>query len=395
MNTFKIYVGDALERLKQLPDESVDCCVTSPPYYGLRDYGTGTWVGGDPNCPHYRISKSSENTSTGHKKMMEEGNPVGDAIYKSVCPLCGAVRVDKQIGIEDQPEDYVNSLTLIFDEVKRVLKSTGTLWLNIGDTYNVSSYKKDEKSSGHGKQGTNVGSYQNVVVRNSAKTSKPKDLMGIPWMVAFALRNSGWYLRQDIIWEKPNPMPEPVMDRFTKSHEYIFLMSKNSKYYFDHDAVQEDAVSKVKPIKSNSRRVNLWDATDTVDTKPLNDGIKFGGSKYGENGDTKYDYYSGNAYSYNGKRNMRDVWNIPVATNKIAHFATFPIKLAETCILAGCPENGTVLDPFNGSGTSGIVAINNNRNYIGIELKKDYVDITKQRIEAECINDYKFEEVKE
>lgn len=370
MNTFKIYVGDALERLKQLPDESVDCCVTSPPYYGLRDYGTGTWVGGDPNCPHYRTSKSSENTSTGHKKMMEEGNPVGDAIYKSVCPLCGAVRVDKQIGIEDQPEDYVNSLTFIFDEVKRVLKPTGTLWLNIGDTYNVSSYKKDEKSSGHGKQGTNVGSYQNVVVRNSAKTSKPKDLMGIPWMVAFELRNSGWYLRQDIIWEKPNPMPEPVMDRFTKSHEYIFLMSKNSKYYFDHDSVQEDAISKPKIVKKLDV-ADLWGMGDSKNTAtPKND-------------------------TNIGKRNMRDVWNIPVATNKIAHFATFPIKLAETCILAGCPENGTVLDPFNGSGTSGIVAINNNRNYIGIELKKDYVDITKQRIEAECINDYKFEEVKE
>lgn len=183
--------GDSLEVLKTLPDESVDCCVTSPPYYGLRDYG-----------------------------------------------------VNGQIGLEETPEKYIERLVDVFREVKRVLKDEGTFWLNIGDTYNVSSYHKDEKSSGSGKQGTNKGSYENVVERPRATNCKPKDLIGIPWMLAFALRNDGWYLRQDIIWHKPNPMPESVKDRCTKSHEYIFLLSKQPKYYFDYEAIQEDAVCK-------------------------------------------------------------------------------------------------------------------------------------------------------
>lgn len=302
-DTRKIYQGDCLEILKQLPDESIDCCVTSPPYYGLRDYG-----------------------------------------------------VDGQIGLEETPEDYIKKLTEVFHEVKRVLKNDGTLWVNIGDTYNTSSYHKDEKSNGHGKQGTNKGVYENVVERPMAKNCKPKDLIGIPWMLAFSLRADGWYLRQDIIWHKSNPMPEPVKDRCTKSHEYIFLLSKSSHYYFDNEKMQEDAVS------------NVGDAR-----------IRFGGSKYGDNDDRKYAIYSGNEWTPTTTRNKRDVWNIPVQPTKEAHFATFPERLIEPCILAGCREDGIVLDPFFGSGTTGRVAERLNRRWIGIELNPKYIDIAKKR----------------
>ena len=325
MELNKIYLGNNIEILKTLPDNSVNCCITSPPYYGLRDYGTAKWIGGDPNCPHKRMSKFSDKTATGHKQEELIGN-VGDSIYKSVCPLCGAVREDLQVGLEESPEEYIKRLVAIFHEVKRVLKDDGTLWVNIGDTYNASSYKKDENSSGHGKQGTNKGSYENVVERPQAQNCKPKDMIGIPWMLAFALRDDGWYLRQDIIWAKPNPMPEPIKDRCVKSHEYIFLLSKKPHYYFDYEKIQEVSVTEHE------------------------------------------------------KRNKRDVWSVIPSTYKGAHFATFPEELITPMILAGCPEGGVVLDPFMGSGTVGVVARRHNLNYIGCELNPEYIKLAEQRI---------------
>lgn len=291
-----IFHGDCLEVLKGLPDGSVDCCVTSPPYYGLRDYGN-----------------------------------------------------DKQIGLEETPEEYIKKLTDVFHEVKRVLKDNGTLWLNIGDSYN-----------GAKKGNTEVNKHKNVATDSFEKKlwsgAKPKDLIGIPWMLAFALRNDGWYLRQDIIWHKPNPMPEPVKDRCTKSHEYIFLLSKSQQYYFDYEKIQEDAVS------------NVGDAR-----------IRFGGSKYGDNNDRKFAIYSGNEWTPTTTRNKRDVWDIPVQPTKEAHFATFPERLVEPCILAGCPEDGMVIDPFFGSGTTGRVAERLGREWCGIELNPDYIDIAMKR----------------
>lgn len=325
METNRVIVGDCLEMLKTLPDESVNCCITSPPYYGLRDYGTGTWVGGDPNCNHYRSTKYSENTITGHKAMMDVGEAVGDAIYKSVCPKCGAVRVDKQIGLEETPEMYIAKLVDVFHEVKRVLKNDGTLWLNIGDSY-----------CGTGDKGY-----------------KHKDLIGIPWMLAFALRADGWYLRQDIIWHKPNPMPESVKDRCTKSHEYIFLLSKESKYYFDSDAISEQTIT-------NDNSVRDRDNTKLNNTP----------------GRTRMGGLVTNNYT---KRNKRDVWTISTKPYKEAHFATYPEDLIEPCILAGCPVGGVVLDPFFGSGTTGRVALSKNRKYLGIELNPEYVKISKKR----------------
>ena len=295
--SIKILQGSCLETLSSLEEKSINTCVTSPPYWGLRDYGTGEWVGGDPGCPHMRTTKISKDTSTGHKGMSEQGNVVGDAIYKSECPKCGAVRKDDQLGLEETPEKFVENLVNVFREVRRVLRDDGTVWLNLGDSY-------------------------------SSEPKKPKDLIGIPWRVAFALQADGWYLRQDIIWHKPNPMPEPVKDRCTKSHEYIFLLSKSPKYYYDYEAIKTKAP----------------DATE-YDTS-----------------------------------NKRSVWSIPVASYSEAHFATYPPELIKPCILAGCPEGGTVLDPFGGSGTTAQVSNNLNRNAILCELNPEYVEIAKGRL---------------
>lgn len=349
-----ILQGDCLDVLKILPDKIADMCVTSPPYYGLRDYGTGKWVGGNPNCPHKRLSKWSDKMITGHAQDDLVGN-VGDGIYKTVCPLCGAVREDKQIGLEETPEEYIDKLVMVFREIRRVLKDDGTLWLNIGDTYNTSSYKKDEKSNGYGKQGTNKGTYERVVERPTDKNCKPKDMIGIPWMLAFALRNDGWYLRQDIIWHKPNPMPEPVKDRCVKSHEYLFLLSKKPHYYFNYESIQEQAVTG-ETVRDKHKEQYQADY-------PKGDRFSEGEHIYGKN----------------GMKNKRDVWSITTKAVKEAHFATFPEELIEPCIKAGSRTNGIVIDPFFGSGTTGRVAEKLNRRYIGIELNPEYVEIAKRR----------------
>ena len=308
--------------------------------------------------PHYRTSKYSENDITGHKAMCEDGQAVGDAIYKSVCPLCGATRVDEQIGIEETPEEYIERLVEVFREVKRVLKDDGTLWVNIGDTYNTNSYHKTKESNGYGKQGTNRGSYENTVDRPTEKCCKPKDLIGIPWMLAFALRNDGWYLRNDIIWHKPNPMPSPVKDRFTNSHEYIFLFSKSSRYLFNHEAVQEDSIC------ADDRRHG--------EGRILYSGKRLDGTD---------DHAQQSFVQITDKRNKRDVWSVSVNSYKEAHFATYPEELILPCILAGSNEGDTVLDPFNGSGTTGICAIRNGRKYTGIDLNKEYIDLSYSRFD--------------
>lgn len=285
MEERKIYHGDCLEILKQLPDESINCCITSPPYYGLRDYGTGTWAGGDPKCPHKRISKYSPNTITGHNQEELVGN-VGDAIYKTVCPLCGAVRVDKQIGLEETPEEYIKKLTEVFHEVKRVLKEDGTLWINIGDSYWGSGsrgYDFDGKMTEASKiQSGSKGtiSLQNIPKLVGDKNGyKNKDLIGIPWMLAFSLRADGWYLRQDIIWHKPNPMPESVKDRCTKSHEYIFLLSKSPHYYFNGEGISEPVTdSTVKRLSQN-----IEEQKGSYTPSKGNGNMKAVKSKYGNN----------------------------------------------------------------------------------------------------------------
>ena len=230
---------------------------------------------------------------------------------------------EKQLGMEDTPEEFVDNLVKVFREVKRVLRDDGTVWLNLGDSYNAG------RNGGHA--GGSKQNHKKYLQRSGANVVglKPKDLVGIPWRVAFALQQDGWYLRQDIIWHKPNPMPESVKDRCTKAHEYIFLLSKSTKYYFDNEAIKEDLA------KSSN---------------------------------------------VSNKRNKRSVWTITTKPFKGAHFATFPMDLIEPCVLAGCPEGGTVLDPFGGSGTTGIVAVNNKRNAVLCELNQEYIDLAKKRI---------------
>lgn len=321
MNKIDVRVGDALSQLKKIDSESVDCVVTSPPYFNLRDYDTGSWVGGDPNCDHKpgKILKTHTKISHSHIKPQE--------FYKDICEKCGAKRIDNQIGLEQTPEDYINNLCEIFLECKRVLKKDGTIWVNIGDTY-----------------------------ASKVDGLKNKDLIGIPWMLAFALRDKvGLYLRQDIIWAKPNPMPESVKDRCTKSHEYIFLLSKSRKYYFDTESIQEDCVTK--------------GVADSPQSIKAVDGV-FGSRN--------------NISKFKGrdKRTKRDVWYVSSKIYSEAHFAVYPPDLIQPCIIAGCPINGTVLDPFAGSGTTGIVAANNLRNSILIELNEDYAKLIEKRYQT-------------
>jgi DNA modification methylase len=368
MPAARILVGDVRTRLADIPDNTIQSCITSPPYWGLRDYGH-----------------------------------------------------DGQIGLEQTPDEYVAEMVAVFREVRRVLKDDGVLWLNLGDSYS---------GSGKGPAG-NLGAKHNerhLEHKHSAIVPdglKPKDLVGIPWRVAFALQADGWYLRQDIIWHKPNPMPESVTDRCTKSHEYLFLLTKSAKYYFDNEAIKEPSAQLGKT------------------------NIRFGGSKYGDSTDPKHATKSGNEYTDNGTRNRRSVWTIPTKPFKGAHFAVMPEALVEPCILASTSEHGccatcgssyeriieqgkirerktrdgmvgvipgrtsttrmnsvdmeaipkktigwrktcdcptqdiqpsTVMDPFTGSGTVAVVSLRHGRNYIGTELNPEYVDIARERI---------------
>tara|TARA_R100000808_G_scaffold17718_1_gene39074 strand:- start:598 stop:1662 length:1065 start_codon:yes stop_codon:yes gene_type:complete len=338
-----IVAGNCLNTLDELKEQSVNTVVTSPPYWGLRDYQTGTWEGGDPDCPHMRTTKISKDTATGHKAMYDQGSVVGDAIYKSTCPQCGATRIDEQIGLEETPEAYTTKIVEVFRKIKRVLRDDGTVWLNLGDSYS---------GSGKGPSGSLNKDHHHMEKIHSAIVPsglKQKDLVGVPWRVAFALQADGWYLRQDIIWHKPNPMPESVQDRCTKAHEYIFLLSKNLKYYFNNHAIKEE--------KKTSEGFDQFKIQNPdMITK---DGLRTKG------------------------KNKRSVWTVAPKPFKQAHFATYPPELIEPCILAGCPKGGTVLDPFGGAGTTALVANRNDRNAVILELNDDYATIAKERLADE------------
>lgn len=299
-----IICGDALEVLRGIETESVHTCVTSPPYYGLRDYGT-----------------------------------------------------DGQIGLEETPQEYIERLVNVFREVRRVLRPDGTLWLNIGDSYATRSGNQaptnTRNSCGHTEKRVPSG-------------YKYKDLIGIPWTLAFALRADGWYLRQDIIWQKPNAMPESVKDRCTKSHEYIFLLSKSPRYYFDAEAISE-------PIAESSKR-RIYQNND------LFPGV--GGRKYGDDQREEARTKSGKEFPSTLRRNKRDVWTVSTSKYNGAHFAVFPEALVEPCVLAGSPKGGVVLDPFVGSGTSAVVAKKLGREFIGVEISPDYVELANDRLKA-------------
>lgn len=315
----RILTGDCRDVLRTLPDDSVHCVVTSPPYFGLRDYG-----------------------------------------------------VDGQIGLEATPDAFVAEMVAVFREVRRVLRSDGTLWLNLGDSYAANrNYQVPD------------GKWRDVGNSRGQKAEayglKPKDLIGIPWRVAFALQADGWWLRQDIIWSKPNPMPESVTDRCTKAHEYLFMLTKSARYYYDADAIKEpaiysglanqDASGFKNPQSFNGKHKDGYRFTD----KQRGHGRRHAGFN------DRWDAME-RAEQCSGMRNKRSVWTVATQPFSEAHFATFPPALIEPCILAGCPKGGTVLDPFGGAGTTGLVADRLGRAAILIELNPEYAAMATQRI---------------
>ena len=307
----KIYCGDSLQVLQTLPENAVDCCVTSPPYYALRDYGA-----------------------------------------------------DGQIGREATPEEYVSRITAVFHEVKRVLTPEGTCWLNIADTYCGTGSKADHQDPKYPK-GRNG---QQVAFNHRAPGCKPKDLIGIPWLVALALRGDGWYLRSSIIWYKTNPMPESCKDRPTRCYEHIFLLTKSKKYFYDAAAIAEP----LAPTTAARYRTGRSAGQKYADEVPGQ------GNVQGLNRARSGSYYDEALMPT--MRNRRDVWLINTVPYKGGHFAAFPPKLAETCIKAGCPKGGVVLDPFFGSGTTGAAAKQLDRHYIGIEINAEYCALARARI---------------
>jgi site-specific DNA-methyltransferase (cytosine-N4-specific) len=353
----KVYWGDCRDSMRQMKLEGikVQTCVTSPPYYGLRDYGTGTWIGGDETCSHKRDSKYSDKTITGHAN---KDLTVGDAIYKTICPKCGAVRKDLQIGLEETPQEFIDNLVEVFACVWDILADDGTLWVNLGDTYSAGGRGGGQEG---GIQQGNKGSITGEVFSTwKVEGYRPKNLLGMPWRLAFALQDFGWNLRQDIIWHKPNPMPESVKDRCTKSHEYIFLLSKKQHYYFDYLAIQEP-----------SKEVSLERAKSSWNPSKLN--ISIDGPK-NESFDSMGDRW------VKEMANKRDVWTVNTKSYKGAHFATYPEELIEPMILAGSRAGDIVLDPFFGSGTTGQVSQALGRKWIGCELNKDYEKLQNERI---------------
>lgn len=320
----RILTGDCREVLKTLPDASVHCCVTSPPYFGLRDYG-----------------------------------------------------VAGQIGLEPTPDEFVAELVAVFQEVRRVLRDDGTLWLNLGDSYsghNPTGFRPGNETKNGGASNKNgVGRIDGL---------KPKDLIGIPWRVAFALQADGWYLRSDIIWHKPNPMPESVTDRPTSAHEHIFLLSKSARYFYDSEAVKEAAVAAdLGEMDGGSQRAR--------DGSNANGGRNYRTDKQRGHG-RRHAGFNGRwdampkAEQQALGRNLRNVWTVATQPYSDAHFATFPPALIEPCIKAGCPTGGVVLDPFGGAGTTGMVADRLGRNAILIELNPAYAAMTSNRIEDDA-----------
>lgn len=343
----QILVGDCLELLRQMPDQSVHCCVTSPPYFGLRDYG-----------------------------------------------------VDGQIGLEETPAEFIARLVEVFREVRRVLSDDGTCWVNMGDSY-AGSW------GGHGRDDMGLGisalsarqlaASQRKDKKVTQRGFKPKDLMGMPWRLAFALQDDGWYLRQDIIWHKPNPMPESIRDRCTKAHEYLFLLSKSRRYYFDQAAISEP----LAPASVERLAQEGWEEQEGSGRVPgkTNGAMKAVGGKRskrysfaretkataGEHGQKGQHRPDRPDIDYSDKRNKRSVWSVATVGFKGAHFATFPPELIRPCILAGAPRGGLVLDPFGGAGTTGLVAMQEGRRSILCELNPGYADIARARLDTAWI----------
>jgi DNA modification methylase len=346
--------------------------------FGLRDYGTAKWEGGDPGCDHIKSKKPPTLQSSsglgipadGGPRRIGENNTYHEAYtepFRDVCGKCGATRVDRQIGLEATPAEYVATMVRVFEEVRRVLRKDGVCFLNLGDSYAGSwgaQSRPDTTDTGRQGGGSMLSARQIAAhPRLSGGTGslkntpglKPKDLIGVPWRVAFALQEAGWWLRSDVVWAKPNPMPESVTDRPTRSHEYLFLLAKSERYYYDADAILE----------------------------PLQTAPHAPGNKKLDAGRNDHDQMTKVWGNPKGK-NRRSVWSISPKPYRGAHFAVFPPALVEPCVLAGCPVGGVVLDPFSGSGTTGLVALRHDRRYVGLELNESYCAMSRSRIESDC-----------
>ena len=377
--TAKIVNGDCIAELDKMDDESIDCVVTSPPYFGLRDYGTGEWSGGDPGCDHVEKVK----TKTQGNPQFNEGRPSREAtVIKSslVCSKCGADKKDYQIGLEETPGGYIGKMVEVFSRIHRVLKPSGTVWINIGDSYAGSWGAQSKNNTCQKSSMDRVEAFPETAKNGNVQGVKPKELIGIPWRLAFALQDFGFYLRQDIIWHKPAPMPESVKDRCTRSHEYIFLLTKSKKYFFDSEAISEPAkyADEIKHARTES---GLHSGESHNGSGKSTRKFKSGGACFGKqsHSDSKAEQRQYDREEY-VTRNKRSVWTVGTANYKGAHFAVFPEKLIEPCILAGCPEGGVVLDPFSGSGTTCFTARKLGRDSIGIELNPDYVELSEKRL---------------
>jgi len=369
----RVIVGDCRAVLPTLPDGEIQCCVTSPPYWGLRDYGTGHWEGGDPECDHLRADWEKSSSGATQNSCRPGRSAVPSPQFGQSCARCGAVRIDGQLGLERTPDEYVATMVAVFREVKRVLRDDGTLWLNLGDSYAGTKVGNTNGGASSGLKRNAPKCRDALDERMHAEMAtmqfvkklpaglKEKDLVGIPWRVAFALQADGWYLRSDIIWSKPNPMPESVTDRPTKAHEYVFLLSKAPRYLYDGDAIREPHLTSVD------------DNTRPLTSGHPNDGTVLNTSTSGSHGGLLYAKHHANG------RNARSVWTFPTVPYAGAHFATFPPMLAQRCILAGSKLGSLVLDPFMGSGTVGEVAESLGRRWLGIEINPKYGELVKER----------------
>lgn len=358
--TWEIRQGDALAVLRMLETASVQTCVTSPPYYNLRDYGSATWDGGDAECQHAARRCAGPNDKSFTNEGSSRDKPT------NTCRRCGAVRIDDQLGLEATPQEFVAKLVAVFREVRRVLRDDGVVWCNMGNTY-----------SGSGKGARSATAKVGNQIKNTKERFIPTDgdmptqgrsfegfpakcLIPIAWMLGLAMIEDGWILRNDAIWSKPNAMPTSASDRLTVAHEYLLLFSKKQRYYWDAQAIAELATNAGAEITLGPASFALRQAKG-AGIAPSGNGLA-------------------STYTVPEMRNKRDVWEIPTAAFPEAHFATYPTELITPCILAGSKEGDTVLDPFCGSGTTGLVALRHGRSFIGLELNPTYVEMSRRRI---------------
>lgn len=341
----RLYLGEVREVLREMDEGSVHCVVTSPPYWNLRDYGTATWAGGDAECDHVAgMARQDTNRETpGGRGGSFRG---GEIQYRANCGKCGAERQDSQLGLEDTPDEFIDAMVDVFREVRRVLRDDGTLWLNIGDTWATRPYG-EKHSYDPAYNGRNRGQVIRKPKSGPPPGIKAKDMVGIPWMLAFALRADGWYLRQDIIWHKMNVNPESIKDRCTKSHEYLFLLTKKPTYFYDSDAIREPASvntharASAQGIRAfNAKRAGAPDRDQEALELP---GVSPKAAAAGF-GTRANESFSAATVGPVDDRNKRDVWSIASAGFSEAHFATFPPDLVKPCIAAGTSEGGVCME---------------------------------------------------